>query len=162
MHSVVLSILLQLLGVVAILAEFVIPSAGILTIAAVAAFGFSLYNLWESVSVQVAVGTGLADLVVVPVLVWAGVRLLARTPAALSSQLSKSSGNVSQDPQLAGLVGQEGEVLSDLRPSGRALIAGVKRDVVTAGDYLARGAHVVVSEVNGNRIVVRRTDSPSD
>jgi membrane-bound serine protease (ClpP class) len=161
MHSLLLAIALQLVGVVAILAEIVIPSAGILSVAAIAAFGFSLYTMWVSVSVQVAVGVGLADLVIVPVAVWAGVRILARTPVALREQLSRAGGAVAQDPGLESIVGQTGEVLSDLRPSGRALIGGVKRDVVTTGDYLEQGAAVVVSEVNGNRIVVKRKN-PSE
>jgi len=49
-----------------------------------------------------------------------------------------------------------GTVESDLHPSGKALFGEVLLDVVTEGDFVARGAKVRVLEVSGNRVVVTR------
>ena len=57
-------------------------------------------------------------------------------------------------------VGDEGECLTDLRPAGTMLIAGGRLDVITAGEYIDRGASVRVIEVKGNRIVVE--EPPKD
>jgi membrane-bound serine protease (ClpP class) len=54
-----------------------------------------------------------------------------------------------------GLIGKTGTALSNLRPAGKADIEGRRLDVVTEGGYILRGATVVVTEVNGARIVVK-------
>lgn len=156
MREVLLVGVLQLLGVVIVLAEFLIPSAGILTVSAIVAFGFSLYLMYVDVSPQAAMILGAADLALVPVLAWVGVRILARSPAALRSKLSRDDGAVSQDLRLEALVGKTGKALSILRPAGRALIDGQRLDVVTTGDFIDPDTDIVVTEVNGNRIVVKR------
>lgn len=52
--------------------------------------------------------------------------------------------------------GQEGIVLTGLRPAGTALIGDVKLDVVSEGSYIEKGEQVKVVAVNGARIVVRK------
>lgn len=52
------------------------------------------------------------------------------------------------------LLGQEGVALSVLRPSGIAEIGGVRVEVVTEGEFLEPGARIVVSHVEGSRVVV--------
>jgi membrane-bound serine protease (ClpP class) len=54
------------------------------------------------------------------------------------------------------LVGKEGIVISELRPSGKVEIDGTVYDVVSSGPYLEEGERVVVAEAVGMRIVVRR------
>ncbi|MES2459537.1 MAG: NfeD family protein [Armatimonadota bacterium] len=51
-------------------------------------------------------------------------------------------------------IGQHGIVLSPLCPYGMADIAGIKREVVTEGDFLAEGTPIVVSSVEGSRVIV--------
>lgn len=52
------------------------------------------------------------------------------------------------------LRGKTGTALSDLRPSGLALIDGARYDVVTEGDFIDEGSTIVVSTIDGARIVV--------
>jgi membrane-bound serine protease (ClpP class) len=47
-----------------------------------------------------------------------------------------------------------------LRPAGIADIDGARVDVVSDGSVIDAGAEIVVTQVDGNRIVVRRA-SPS-
>ncbi len=53
-------------------------------------------------------------------------------------------------------VGDEGVALSFLRPSGKAEINEARVDVVTEAEYIEQGTPIVVSEVQGNRIIVFR------
>ena len=53
------------------------------------------------------------------------------------------------------LVGQEGEALTDLRPSGIARIEGRRVDVVADQDWIEHGQAIKVVKTEGNRIVVR-------
>lgn len=54
------------------------------------------------------------------------------------------------------LVGKEGVVTAELRPSGKVEIDGKIYDVVSTGAYIEEGERVVVAEAVGMRIVVHR------
>ncbi len=56
-------------------------------------------------------------------------------------------------------VGWTGEALTDLRPSGKAVLSGQELDVVADGAFISKGAKVRVLEQDGMRIVVREIDS---
>jgi membrane-bound serine protease (ClpP class) len=53
------------------------------------------------------------------------------------------------------LVGLDGVAMTDLRPSGTALIGSERVDVVTEGEYVAQGRPVRVVRSEGYRHVVR-------
>jgi membrane-bound serine protease (ClpP class) len=53
-------------------------------------------------------------------------------------------------------LGKSGTALSPLRPAGIAEIEGERVDVVSEGDLIEAGVPIVVTRVDGNRIVVRR------
>ncbi len=56
------------------------------------------------------------------------------------------------------LVGEIGEALTPLRPSGTARIGGKRVDVTAVGEFLEPGAAVTVIAADGLRIAVRRKD----
>jgi len=53
------------------------------------------------------------------------------------------------------LVGHEGICLTPLRPAGTAEFDGQRIDVVSEGEFLQRGARVVVMRVEGLRVLVK-------
>ena len=54
------------------------------------------------------------------------------------------------------LLNSEGEVIKTLRPSGLALINGHDYDVVSHGEFIAKGEKIVVDKIEGNKIYCRR------
>jgi len=58
---------------------------------------------------------------------------------------------------LAGLLGLSGTSVSQLRPAGVAEIGGQRVDVVADGEFIASNQPVEVVQVEGVRVVVRRT-----
>ena len=54
------------------------------------------------------------------------------------------------------LIGQAGIVCSPLHPAGKARFKDEVVDVVAEGEFIEKDTEVVVSEINGNRIVVTR------
>lgn len=56
------------------------------------------------------------------------------------------------------LVGETGEAITPLRPSGTARIGGKRVDVTAVGEFLEQGAAVVVVAADGLRVAVRRKD----
>lgn len=59
---------------------------------------------------------------------------------------------------LSALVGKKGIALNNLRPAGKADINGSRMDVVSEGEYIERDTPIVISEVHGSRIVVKKDD----
>lgn len=72
----------------------------------------------------------------------------------LSHSSKKESGYIGTE-DLKYFLGKEGTAVTILRPAGTANFDGVKVDVVTEGDFVAKGAQVKVIKVEGRRIVVR-------
>jgi len=56
------------------------------------------------------------------------------------------------------LVGETGEALTPLRPSGTARLRGKRVDVTAVGEFLEQGAPLVVVAADGLRVAVRRKD----
>lgn len=56
---------------------------------------------------------------------------------------------------LSELINREGVALTNLRPSGAAKIGDKRVDVVADGEMIPQNARVEVTEVHGNRVVVR-------
>ena len=157
--SLFLPIILQLVGVVVIIAEVILPSFGILTVVALGVFGYSLFVVFSGVSKTAGFVLLAADLVLIPVLVILGLKLLARSPVTLRKTLSREEGVSSQPPELDSYINMQGTAVTDLRPAGTAVIDGKRVDVVTRGEYLEKDAAIIVIDVTGNQIIVRKKDN---
>jgi membrane-bound serine protease (ClpP class) len=158
--SLLFPIILQLVGVVVIIAEIILPSGGILSIAALGVFGYSLFIVFNEISMTIGFSFVAADLILIPVLVIVGLKLLARSPVTLRKTLSRKEGVSSQSSELESYVGTQGNAVTDLRPAGIAVINGKRVDVVTRGEYLEKDSAIIVTTVTGNQIVVRKKDEP--
>ena len=158
--SLLFPIILQLVGVVVIIAEIILPSGGILSIVALGVFGYSLFFVFNEISITIGFSFVAADLILIPVLVIVGLKLLARSPATLRKTLSRKEGISSQSSELESYVGTQGNAVTDLRPAGIAVINGKRVDVVTRGEYLEKDSAIIVTTVTGNQIIVRKKDEP--
>lgn len=154
MKVYLLPVALQILGILVIIAEIFIPSMGILSLLAGGLIFYSLFFVFSQISPAAGMVFLGVDMVLVPVLIYAGIRILAASPLSLQRKLSAREGVVSQSPDLDTWMDKEGEAMTDLRPSGMALIEGKRLDVLTDGEYLDSGTKIVVTGVRGNQIVV--------
>jgi len=96
------------------------------------------------------------------VLGYVAIRIFPKTPLfnklTLADVEDSGKGYISSD-SYRDLVGHEGRALGQLRPVGKAEIDGRRLDVVTEGGYIAKDTPVVVTEVDGTRIVVREKEA---
>ena len=153
--------LLQVLGFLVVAAEVLIPSMGLLSVLATGLICYSLYLTYTGISSQAFWGMFCLDLLVLPLVLMAGFKLLARSPLSLKKELSSREGVVSHSPELAALHHETGKTITTLRPSGTALIKGKRLDVMADGEYIEAGVFVEVIRVTGNQIVVSKIDSTS-
>jgi membrane-bound serine protease (ClpP class) len=158
MNHLLLPIVLQIIGIFVIIAEVIVPTGGILAIVSTGLIGGSLYLVFTQASSFAGIAFVMADLIVIPASVFIGFKLLARSPAALKKSLSREDGVQSQSPELEGYLGVEGVTVTDLRPSGVALIDGKRLDVVSRGEYLEKSSNIVVMAVTGNQIIVGKKE----
>lgn len=146
-----------LAGILCIIIEMLMPTVGLLAGVGVAAM---LY------SVVLAMGgdiNAMYAMLIAFVAAIAGFSLLVkRLPSSrlwskvvLKDQSEAVRGYVSSPPK-HDLLGKEGEVYSELRPSGSVIIEGVPVDVVSEGTFIPKGEKVRVVAVEGARVVVRK------
>jgi membrane-bound serine protease (ClpP class) len=154
-------ILLQVIGVLVVVAEVFIPSMGLLSVTAIGVISYSLYLVHTEISAQVFWIFLGGDLMILPLVMILSLKTLGRSPLALNTQLSSRQGVVSQSPDQAVYLDKTGKTITALRPSGVALIQGKRLDVVANGEYMDADTPIRVVRVSGNQIVVNRLDSGS-
>ena len=159
-------ILLVCSGLVLLAAEFLlIPGFGVAGVLGVAALlsGLSLSLIgggatWDFI--LKALGRVIFSLLLALVGSLVLLRFLPRLPFGrrliLESGLSAGKGYASPPETDKLWLGKSGTAISPLRPSGIAEVEGERVDVVSDGEFIEAGAQIVVSRVDGNRIVVRR------
>ena len=155
MKELFMPVVLQLAGVIIIIAEIFLPSGGLLSLIAAGLFGYSLFIVFHDISTMAGTYFVLADLFIIPLLVAVGLKVVARSPATLKETLSSDSGVVSQSPELESFMGREGKSVTDLRPGGTAIIDDKRLDVVSRGEYIEKDRNLIVVEVTGNQVIVR-------
>ncbi len=159
MNPYILPLSLQFLGILVILAEIFIPSLGVLAAIALGLLLYSLYLVFTTISTFAGMIFVGMDLMIIPFLLILGLKILAVSPLSLNKKLSSKKGVVSQAANPKEYVNKRGNCVTDLRPSGIALIEGKRLDVVTDGDYIEANTPVIVTRITGNQIIVERTDT---
>ena len=148
-----------LAGVLYIVIEMLAPTVGLIAGLGVAAMLYSV--LWALGGNMDAVGA-LAASVAIAAIVFAVI--VKRLPSSrlwrrvvLHESTTTERGYVSAETR-SDLVGCTGRAETELRPSGRAVVAGQSVDVVSEGAFIGKGTAVVVVSANGSRVVVRRQE----
>jgi len=163
-------ILIFIIGVVLLLLEiFVIPGFGIAgalgVILMVAGLFLSLisslpvfsFNYISPAIIQLA-----SSFVMSFIVIFILSKFLPKTnmfkKLVLNTNISSHSGYTSK-PDVPSLVGKTGKAFTDLRPSGTAIIKNKRVDVVTEGEYINRGAKIIVRKIEGSRVIVEKYNS---
>jgi membrane-bound serine protease (ClpP class) len=160
-------LLLVMLGLLLVALEvFVIPGTTVVGFAGGIALAAGLGMMMVGAGATAAVIVGALGRVALSLLVAiagavALLRVLPRLPVGmrlvLATGMEAEQGYVSAPESDRNWLGRSGKALSVLRPAGIAEIDGSRVDVVTDGGFVEAGAPIVVTRVDGNRIVVRRT-----
>jgi membrane-bound serine protease (ClpP class) len=162
-------ILLMVVGLGLLAVEvFVLPGFGVAGIAGIVCVAASLVLTLIALPLDVSWDTGLLasavervglSLIVTMALGLLAARFLPRSAAGrrlvLAGATRADAGYVSAASDSA-LIGTTGTAATDLRPTGKAELAGHRYDVVSEGDYVERGSAVRVVQASPGRIVVRK------
>jgi membrane-bound ClpP family serine protease len=154
--SFTLLIILLAAGSLLIGAEIFIPGAVAGTLGVMALFGavvvaFGISPLWGFY-----VAVGVVALSSITVVLW--IKLFPHSSIGRKMTLSEDGKAFKSSDTHTALLGKQGVAHSELRPAGFALIDGNRVDVVSESGLIAQGQPVKVVRVEGNRIVVRKTE----
>ncbi len=137
--------------------ELLMPSFGIITLAGITCAVVSLAAAF-GVSRPVGFIFVAVVLVLIPLLVYLGIKVARRTGLVLRPEDTPGAGGdarAASDGQTALTPGARGVSLTVLRPSGAARFDGRRVSVVTTGEMVERDVQIEVVRVESIRTVVR-------
>ena len=146
-------------GLLAILAEMFLPTAGVLGAAGLGSIVASIvvvYRRFGSLAGSLYLA---AVAVLIPVLIALYFKFFPRSPLGRWLMIRKApgSGPGSEPGPYQELAGREGRTVTVLHPVGQVLIGDRKYSAVSGGEFIERDRTVKVLKVEGSRIVVRET-----
>lgn len=150
---------LFLVGVGLLTTEVFAAGFGVLGIGGILTMVASIYlasptpeaATWSLIVAAVTIGVTLL------ILMRLGSRLPLFRKLTLQADEAKEKGYVGI-PNLRSLKGETGTALTPLRPAGTADVGENRVDVVTSGEFIAKGARIRVIEVEGRRVIVKKID----
>jgi membrane-bound serine protease (ClpP class) len=162
-------VLLFLVGLILLLADlFFVAGFGVLAIPGVVLMFAGMFlslmgrpELWTWQSVGIGARPLLLAFITTVVIACVMLKMLPRTSAwnwlVLHEEERSEAGYIATGQHDA-LVGKEGVAFTPLRPSGTGLIDGRRVNVAADGEFIEKDSPITVVEVEGNRIVVRKTE----
>lgn len=152
-----LELILFISGIFLILVELYVPGFGFWGISGIGCIGLSLFL---TLGGNMAAITMLSLSLVIAIIAF--LVILKYLPSSrlwgklILTEMETAQAGFNSSHDYRSYLGQEGVVISFLRPSGMIEIDGVQIDVVSEGQYIEPGTKVKVVSVNGSRIVVHR------
>jgi membrane-bound serine protease (ClpP class) len=166
----IIEILMFVVGLGLILVEvFVIPGFGIAGISGIILIIASLFlsmlgadPFLDFNAVSMAIIKLTVGLLAALVLIFLLARFLPKSnffKEFILSEEEKATEGYTSRTNFSELLGAEGVAVTTLRPAGTAEINGKRVDVVTDSEYIEHGKPIVVTAVEGMRVVVREKKS---
>ncbi len=146
-------IAILLVGFLLIFLEiFFIPGTTLFGIAGGVAVFIGVLMMYAYYGTTVGHITLVTCLVAIGISIGLGFKVIQSNKLAMKGEIS---GKVNDEDVSFVNPGDTGTTLTELRPNGKANIAGKKVEVYSTGDYIARNSPVEVSKVTGNKIFVQ-------
>ena len=160
MDYLTVALVLMALGVLLLLAEIMLPTGGILVVAALLFFAFGVgIILYYGTLTEGLVAIG-ALVVGLPAAFYVG--MIAWKRLSLDTELAADPTAATQLPQVAELErlkGRTGKTVSPMRPSGSVEFDSNRVDAMTEGIMLDAGVWVRCVDVKGGKVIVRKLES---
>lgn len=155
-----LAIAFFVLGVILLIAEVFMPGFGLFAVFGTISLAIGIFLVEDSLYMallEIAIVL-VAVIVVMPLMVRSLTGRKEFRKFSLLTSLRTEDGFVSRSQELDGYVGRECKALTDLRPSGMAILTdGTRLDVMTQGDFIENGTILDIIDVQGTWLIVRRS-----
>lgn len=144
-----IAILLGFIGLLFIYLEFYLPGGIMAVIGAMV--GFAGVLLAFQANYLAGFVYVLFEIAAVSVVIWMALKGVRKSGLCLTSD---QEGYTSSSFD-ASLVGMDGEVIVDLKPSGYVLVKGIRCQALSEGEYVKKGTRIKVIDGEGAHLIVR-------
>lgn len=146
-------------GIILILIELHIPGFGIIGIIGAACTVISI--VLSSPNIQYAMTSIIISILLTTIAAILIYRIAPKNSLferlTLKFKLDKEEGFVGSD-DYSHLLNKTGVSVTPLRPSGIAVIDGMRYDVVTQGEFIEKNTKIIVIDIEGRRIIVKENN----
>jgi membrane-bound serine protease (ClpP class) len=147
-------------GLILVGGEIFVPGGVLGVIGGLALIGACITGFTAFPGYGGAVTLGIIAMMGVAIVLW--IRLFPTSFAGRRMTVTQDLHDAkATDDWLPSLKGKTGVTSSKLRPGGYATIEDKRIDVISQGGMIAKNEHIVVVEVEGNRVVVRKAEPPA-
>lgn len=156
-------IICAVIGILLLVVELFMPGFGLPGIAGLVMLLASVIFTWMEHGAYAGLGATIAVLALGGIAVTISLKSassgkLSRSPLILKDSLSPELGYQATE-NLDRFLGQIGETETVLRPAGIAIIGDERVNVVSRGEFINKGDKVIVENVEGVRVVVRKAEA---
>ena len=160
------AIILLVAGILLAFLETIVPSGGMLGfLAATSLIGAVILGFMHGEPAGWIIL--LVTAVCVPILILLGLKVLPKTPFGRRMILAQRDGKHDSpggkagisDENFSPLKDKTGVTITELRPSGIAEIEDKRYSVVSEGEMIDSSVEIIVKDVEGNNIIVRKKDA---
>lgn len=156
-------IICAVIGILLLVVELFMPGFGLPGIAGLVMLLASVIFTWIEHGAYAGLGATVAVLALSGIAVSVSLKSassgkLSRSPLILKDSLSPEQGYQATE-NLDRFLGQIGETETVLRPAGIAIIGDERVNVVSRGEFINKGDKVIVENVEGVRVVVRKAEA---
>ncbi len=120
--------------------------------------GYSWFYIVEHLPREMLMVFGLADLIMTPLCIVIGFKLLKASPMTLKRSLKKGSGLEEEVHHYSELIGQTGVVETQLKPLGKALFNNQLIEVTSDGDIIDKNQQITVIRTSGMQVIVQAVE----
>ncbi len=158
------NICLSLLGFIAIILEFFVPSAGVIGFIGAGCVITGIVLTYTNFGLMAGTIFLIICAILGPLIIFLYFKIFPKSfigrKLILSKKQESREGFVSGEASKYGdLIGCEGVVDTKLRPIGKILISNTLYNATTQGEFIDKGTHIKVLNVVGNRIIVSLKES---
>ncbi len=151
-------LILSFIGIAVILAELVLPGGILGILGAVCLIVAVILTFVEYGTTAGTIAVVLLFVFAILTLSW-WMKFFHRLPFTRSLILKSESGHKETENDEPSLVGSRGPALTDLMPSGYALIDDEKRDVMAEAESVSKDSLVEIVEIRGPSLIVREIEA---
>lgn len=145
-----LAVILIIIGIGLLVLEIFIPSFGVTGLLGIVAILGGVILTAETFASGVIMFLSIMAVVLAMMFVFYKFIVSKRSPLILKDSVHEEE----QRSDLNYFVNQTGVALTALRPSGKGDFEGVRLDVLTEGGFIQKGEQIVVTRIEGKKIIV--------
>lgn len=152
---------LFILGVLLLVIEIFIPGFGVFGVSGIICCILSIMSAFYNT--KQALISLIFALITSCFIIYLLLKYIIKTPALnkliLKTKQEKSKGYTTiYLEDIKKFLGKSGITLTALRPSGMAVFDGKKLDVISKGEFIPEGKEVIITKVEGSKIIVKRKE----